>query len=69
MDRVAERKDRDSGPALPPGLSGLGLGLGSNGKPLADVATKLGEDMASPRTYHCNAIPVFRVTSELTVFP
>ncbi|XP_043224423.1 myelin expression factor 2-like isoform X3 [Amphibalanus amphitrite] len=41
MDRVAERKDRDTGPALPPGLSGLGLGLGSNGKPLADVASKL----------------------------
>ena len=46
MDRVAERKDRDSGPALPPGLSGLGLGLGSNGKPLADVASKLGEDFS-----------------------
>ena len=36
-----ERKKKDLGPKLPPGLKAIGMGLGLNGAPLKDVKSKV----------------------------
>lgn len=41
MDRVfdGKRSEKQSAPKLPPGLKGIGFGLGNNGSPLTDVSS------------------------------
>ena len=45
LDRIADKKQKASNSSsdskLPPGLKGLGMGLGINGVAITDVASKL----------------------------
>ena len=42
LDRVAEKQQKSTGSSnLPPGLKGLGMGLGANGAPITEIPSKV----------------------------